>query len=91
MTGLPDSDGKKLKKRMIAPPAKLLGRLAIQHIRIMCFMVLLPAFSFCATAEDFTNAIHAFLQQRVEVEKRDVGIVVGVVDEHGSKVVSCGK
>ena len=33
----------------------------------------------------------AFLQQRVEVEKRDVGIVVGIVDEHGSSVVSCGK
>jgi CubicO group peptidase (beta-lactamase class C family) len=41
--------------------------------------------------EDFTNAIRAFLQQRVEVEKRDVGIVVGIVDEHGSRVVSCGK
>ena len=46
---------------------------------------------FCAAAEDFTNAIHAFLQQRVEVEKRDVGIVVGIVDERGSRVVSCGK
>src|SRR6266536_1005874 len=31
--------------------------------------------------------IRAFLQQRVEVEKRDVGIVVG----HGSRVVSSGK
>jgi CubicO group peptidase (beta-lactamase class C family) len=44
-----------------------------------------------ASAEDFTNAIRAFLQQRVEVEKRDVGIVVGIVDEHGSSVVSYGK
>jgi CubicO group peptidase (beta-lactamase class C family) len=51
----------------------------------------LPAFSFRAAAEDFTNAIHAFLQHRVEVEKRDVGIVVGIVDEHGSSIVSCGK
>jgi CubicO group peptidase (beta-lactamase class C family) len=42
-------------------------------------------------AEDFTNAIRAFLQQRVEVEKRDGGIVVGLVDENGSRVVSCGK
>ncbi len=41
--------------------------------------------------EDLTNAIHAFLQQRVEVEKRDVGIVIGIVDEQGSRVVSCGK
>ena len=46
---------------------------------------------FCAAAEDFTDAIHAFLQQRVEAEKRDVGIVVGIVDEHGSRIVSCGK
>jgi CubicO group peptidase (beta-lactamase class C family) len=43
------------------------------------------------SAEKFTNAIQAFLQQRVEFEKRDVGIVVGIVDEHGSRVVSCGK
>lgn len=42
-------------------------------------------------AEEFTNAIQAFLQQRVEREKRDVGIVVGIVDEHGSRVVSCGQ
>jgi hypothetical protein len=40
---------------------------------------------------DFTHAIHAFLERRVEVEKRDVSIVVGIVDEHGSRVVSCGK
>ena len=44
-----------------------------------------------ASAEEFTDAIHAFLQQRVEIEKRDVGIVVGIVDEHGSSVVSYGK
>src|SRR4026208_202362 len=44
-----------------------------------------------SSAEEFTNAIQAFLQQRVEVEKRDVGIVVGIVDENGSRVVSCGK
>jgi CubicO group peptidase (beta-lactamase class C family) len=54
-------------------------------------MILLSASSFRAAAEDFTNAIHAYLQQRVELEKRDVGIVVGIVDEHGSSIVSCGK
>jgi len=46
---------------------------------------------FPAAAEDLTNAIRAFLQQRVEVEKRDVGLVIGIVDEHGSRVVSCRK
>jgi serine-type D-Ala-D-Ala carboxypeptidase/endopeptidase len=44
-----------------------------------------------SSAEEFTNAIAAFLQHRVECEKRDVGIVVGIVDEYGSRVVSCGK
>ena len=38
-----------------------------------------------------TDDIRAFLEQRVEVEKRDVGMVVGLVDEHGSSIVSYGK
>jgi CubicO group peptidase (beta-lactamase class C family) len=38
-----------------------------------------------------TNGIRAFLQQRIEVEKRNAAIVVGLVDEHGSRVVGCGK
>jgi CubicO group peptidase (beta-lactamase class C family) len=53
--------------------------------------MLLSAFPFRVVAEDFTNAIHAFLQQRVEAEKKDVGMVVGIVDEHGSSIVSDGK
>jgi CubicO group peptidase (beta-lactamase class C family) len=63
----------------------------IPAVRVICFTILLSAFSFQAAAEDFTNAIHAFLQHRVGVEKRDVGMVVGIVDEHGSRVVSYGK
>jgi len=59
--------------------------------RVVFFTILLAAFPFRAGAEEFTNAIHAYLQQRVEVEKKDVGIVVGIVDEHGSSIVSCGK
>ena len=38
-----------------------------------------------------TDSIRAFLQQRIEVEKRDVGMVIGLVDEHGSSIVSYGK
>jgi len=60
-------------------------------IRVICFTLLLSAFPFRAAAEDFTNAIHAYLQQRVEAEKRDASIVVGLVDEHGSRIVSCEK
>ncbi len=63
----------------------------ITTVRVICFTILLSAFSYRASAEDFTNAIKAFLQHRVEVEKRDVGIVVGIVDEHGSRVISYGK
>ena len=47
--------------------------------------------SFTAVGEDFTNAISAFLQHRIKVEKRNVGIVVGLADEHGSRIVSYGK
>jgi len=60
-------------------------------IRVVCFTILLSTYSSHAVAEDFTNALHAYLQQRVEVEKKDAGIVVGIVDEHGSRIVSCGK
>jgi CubicO group peptidase (beta-lactamase class C family) len=63
----------------------------IPAIRVVCFTILLSASSYRALAEDFTNAINAFLQHRVEVEKRDIGIAVGVVDEHGSSVISHGK
>ena len=38
-----------------------------------------------------TDGIRAFLEQRIEVEKKDVGMVVGLVDEHGSSIASCGK
>lgn len=58
---------------------------------IWCVFVVLLGATFCASAQDFTNSIHALLHQRVELEKRDVAIVVGLVDEHGSTVVSCGK
>lgn len=60
-------------------------------VRIICFTILLSAFSFRAVAEDCTNAIRAFLQQRVQIEKRDGAIVIGIVDESGSSVVGCGK
>ena len=63
----------------------------IAGARVICFTILLSALCVRAGAEDFTNAIHAYLQQCVEAEKIKCGIVVGLVDEHGSSVVSCGK
>ena len=53
------------------------------------FTILVSAFSFPAGAADLTNAVRVFLQQHVE--GINVGIVIGIVDERGSRVVSCGK
>ena len=36
------------------------------------------------------DEIRALLRTRIDTEKRGVGIVVGWVDEHGSRVVSYG-
>ena len=60
-------------------------------VRVIFFVILLSAFSFTREAEDFTDAIHAYLQQRVEAEKINGGIVVGIVDENGSSIISYGK
>ena len=62
-----------------------------KSIQRACFALIFLFVPSLAGAEDFTNAIKAFLQHRVEVEKRDVGIVVGIVDEHGSRIISDGK
>jgi len=60
-------------------------------VRIICCAIPLLTFLSRASAEDLTNALHAFLQQRVEDEKRDAAIVIGLVDEQGSCVVGWGK
>jgi len=60
-------------------------------IRFVGFALIFQSIPFSAAAEDFTNAIHAYLQQCVEAEKVNGGIAVGIVDEHGSRIVSCGK
>ena len=61
-----------------------------QLLRLAYFALIFPPVPFPAAAEDLTNSIRVFLQQRAEVEKPG-GIVVGLVDEHGSSIVSWGK
>ena len=60
-------------------------------IRVIGLGIALASFSFHAEAEDFTNAIHAYLQHRAEVEGKPWGIVIGLADEHGSTIISYGK
>jgi CubicO group peptidase (beta-lactamase class C family) len=67
-------------------------KMKIQKIvRFIGSALILSLIPFPALAEDFTNAIHAFLQHCVELDKLCVGIVVGLVDEDGSRVVSYGR
>ena len=60
-------------------------------VRLTGLALMLAPAVLPASAEDVTNAIQAFLQHRVEVEQRDTGVVVGLVDEQGPRVVSCGR
>jgi serine-type D-Ala-D-Ala carboxypeptidase/endopeptidase len=62
-----------------------------KNIQLLFIALIFQSIPFPAPAEDFTNAIHAYLQQRVEVEQIHIGIVVGLVDEQGDCIVSCGK
>lgn len=55
------------------------------------FICLIAACCLSASAEDFTNAIQAFLQHRGDVEKTEGAIVIGILDEHGSSIISYGK
>ena len=41
-----------------------------------------------AARGDFTNAIREVIQDLVDLDKGGVGIVVGIVDENGPRVVS---
>jgi CubicO group peptidase (beta-lactamase class C family) len=63
----------------------------ITSARKLFLAILVSAFPFRAAAEGFPDAIHDYLRQCVEAEPVNPGIVVGIVDEHGSSIVSCGK
>lgn len=63
----------------------------VRTLRILCFALVSLAFPVCAAAEDFADAVHAYLQEYVDTHGINAGIVVGMVDEHGSRVVGYGK
>jgi D-alanyl-D-alanine-carboxypeptidase/D-alanyl-D-alanine-endopeptidase len=75
-------------RSMIPPLSTSIDR---SVVRVICCTILVSAFSFCTKAEEFTDALHGFLQQSVRAQSTNCGIVVGIVDERGSKVVSYGK
>lgn len=59
-------------------------------IRLACFALIFSPIAFPTAAEELTNSIGEFLQQRAGA-KPPGGIVVGLVDGHGSRIVSWGK
>jgi serine-type D-Ala-D-Ala carboxypeptidase/endopeptidase len=59
--------------------------------RYVFFTLMFLAIPYCAVAQDFTDAIRAYLHRFVETLNANAGIVVGIVDEHGNHIVSCGK
>ncbi len=59
-------------------------------VRVICFATVLVCISARAEGEQFTEAVYAYLQQCVDAQGISAGIVVGLVDEQGSHVVSYG-
>jgi CubicO group peptidase (beta-lactamase class C family) len=62
----------------------------IASVRIFCLAMFFPVFAFSAAGEDFTNGIAADLQHYVTAQLPHGRMVVGLVDEHGPRVISCG-
>jgi serine-type D-Ala-D-Ala carboxypeptidase/endopeptidase len=60
-------------------------------LRFIGLALIVASMPFPVAAEDFTNAVRAYLQHRLEAEKINAGIVVGMVDERGSRIISYGK
>jgi hypothetical protein len=73
---------------MVESSPKLIDRSLVQIIGLARAF---SAFSFRLSAEEFTDAIHAYLQQSFDARGLSGGCVVGLVDEHGSRLISYGK
>src|SRR5215467_8782775 len=58
---------------------------------ILISLLLLPVRLATAQSETSNDDIRKILQDRIDVAKRSVGIVVGLVDENGTRVISYGK
>src|SRR4051794_16856006 len=59
--------------------------------RLICLALLSLALQGPAFAEDFAEAIHAYLEHCVHAEIPTGCIVVGIVDQNGSRIISCGE
>jgi CubicO group peptidase (beta-lactamase class C family) len=73
---------------MMAPSYKFFEWSVVQFASLAVLLMAIPS---RGAAEEFTAAIRAYLEHRVQTEKICGGIVIGIVDEYGSRIVSYGK
>ena len=70
----------------------VVGRKPYGKSRFICLIFFIGVIGLSAVAEGLTDAeIPTMLQERIDRDKMGVGIVVGIIDEHGSRVFSYGK
>jgi len=60
------------------------------HHHVILLGILLPAASLSAASKEFCDAVKAVLRDHIDLDAGSVGMVVGVVDEHGPSVISHG-
>src|SRR5215510_15045805 len=72
--------------------SRMLARVCLLISRSVCLALLL-SFAPAAAPADFPSdsEIRTILHDCVERDHWGVGIVVGIVDEHGSRIISYGK
>jgi len=63
-----------------------------QFYRLACFSLLFYACQYLAVAQSVQDEaeIKGILQQRIDKDKQSVGIVVGLVDDKGTRIISYG-
>ncbi|HZZ28194.1 MAG TPA: serine hydrolase [Pirellulales bacterium] len=59
------------------------------HLRLLLVSILLLVVCPSASADEYGDSIQTFLSKAFE--SKDAGLVVGIVDEHGSRIYSAGK
>lgn len=86
-----ESVWREIPEEMALIRAHLSDSIIIAAILMMAVMVGCPAFSQQEPAPSSVAEIQGILRQRVDVENRSVGIVVGLIDAHGKRIVGHGR
>jgi CubicO group peptidase (beta-lactamase class C family) len=63
----------------------------IVHISLVVSLALLPTHARIAQTELTTDEIKTILRDRIDVANKSVGIVVGLIDDKGTRIISYGK